>query len=158
MVEPPDMYGFWSYARSTDPRTTKHLGALCARVTHELQLGFGKVPEIKIFRDLEMLPGAPWTDEIENALADSSFFIAILKPSFLQRERCGNELLRFSETEAKMGRRTGSSPFITSTSTPSIPTIDRMCRIRRCWSCCAAAKYSIFVTCDCQIREMSRAK
>src|SRR5271166_4993898 len=97
--------GFWSYTSSDDERSRGRLSQLRKLLADELQQKIGRVPEVQIFQDVASIPlGRDWEQQINEALAASSFFIPIVTPGFLQSEWCCREVLRFREQATMRGR------------------------------------------------------
>lgn len=97
--------GFLSYARQDDERSGRQLFELRRLLSDELQVLYGR-QEIKIFQDVAAIPpGAKWRRKITEAIADSTFFIPILTPSFAESEFCCFETRMFLEREAELNRR-----------------------------------------------------
>ncbi len=97
--------GFWSYTSSDDEASNGRLSALRLLLAKELQLKVGRNDRVKIFQDVAAIPhGTDWLKQIMNALAESSFFIPIVTPAFLQSEMCCREVLHFREREIALGR------------------------------------------------------
>jgi hypothetical protein len=60
---------------------------------------------VRFFRDLETIrTGAAWEQEINNALDEASFLIAIVTPGCLRSKWCCHEVSRFREREISLGR------------------------------------------------------
>ena len=79
--------GFLSYARQDDERSGRQLFELRRLLSDELQVLYGR-QEIKIFQDVAAIPpGAKWRQMITEAIANSTFFVPILTPSFAERRR-----------------------------------------------------------------------
>jgi formylglycine-generating enzyme required for sulfatase activity len=105
VTEPLEPTGFWSYTRDDDNASAGRLSQLRIFLTNELQVRFGKMPAVRIFQDVRTIPyGTDWDHEIGKALNQSSFFIPIVTPGFVQSEMCCRELMRFRECEAAFGR------------------------------------------------------
>lgn len=91
--------GFWSYARSDDFLSEGHLTRLRELVKRELQLQFGR-DDVRLFQDSETIPyGDEWEKRILAALNESTFFIPIITPSFIESEWCNREAQLFLERE-----------------------------------------------------------
>jgi hypothetical protein len=96
--------GFWSYARQDDYLSQGKLSELRSLLMFELQQLYGR-GEIKIFQDASTIPhGAAWENEVTAALSQSTFFIAIITPNFIQSEWCCREVSLFVEREAELHR------------------------------------------------------
>ena len=96
--------GFLSYARQDDERSGRQLFELRRLLSDELQVLYGR-QEIKIFQDVAAIPpGARWQQMITEAIANSTFFIPILTPSFAESEFCCFEIRMFLEREAELNR------------------------------------------------------
>ena len=94
--------GFWSYSRQDDQLSTGMLSRLRALLMNEIQQQFGR-ERIQLFQDVSAIPhGAQWEHEIRNALGNSSFFIPIVTPNFIQSEWCSTEVLEFLERERQL--------------------------------------------------------
>jgi len=105
VTEPLKPTGFWSYTSADDTASRGRLSQLRRLLADALQLRIGRTPKVHIFQDVAAIPhGAYWLKEIHKALADSSFFIPIVTPAFLQSEMCCHEVLHFREREAAVGR------------------------------------------------------
>ena len=97
--------GFWSYTRDDDRISNGRLSQLRVLLTNELQGLFGKLPQVHIFQDAEAIEhGTDWENEIRKALGQSSFFIPIVTPGFLQSDMCCMEMTRFRDREIELGR------------------------------------------------------
>lgn len=96
--------GFWSYARQDDYLSQGKLSNLRSLLMFELQQLYGR-GEIRLFQDASTIPhGAAWEDEVRDALAQSTFFIAIVTPNFVQSEWCCREISLFLEREKELHR------------------------------------------------------
>jgi len=95
--------GFWSYAQTDDQIPSGQLGMLREMLGRELQLQIGQ--PTRIFQSTTANEiGSDGRHEIVAAIAEASFFVAILTPSYLQSQFCAQELLWFREREAALGR------------------------------------------------------
>ena len=96
--------GFWSYSRQDDQLSGGKLSSLRALLMSELQQQYGR-ERIQLFQDVSAIPhGAQWENEIRNALANSTFFIPIVTPNFIQSEWCSREVELFLEREEGLVR------------------------------------------------------
>jgi hypothetical protein len=94
--------GFWSYARQDDELSQGKLTSLRSLLMFELQQQHGR-DQIQIFQDARTIPhGAAWEREIKTALGQSTFFIPIVTPNFVQSEWCCREVTLFLEREAEL--------------------------------------------------------
>jgi serine/threonine protein kinase len=92
--------GFWSYARQDDALSQGSLTALRALLARELQQQYGREP-VRLFQDMNAIAhGSDWEREITKALDQSTFFIPILTPNFIQSEWCCREVELFLAREA----------------------------------------------------------
>src|ERR1700722_18294805 len=104
-MEPLAPTGFWSYTSSDDRNSNGRLSQLRVLVSNALQLEIGQRPEVHIWQDVAAIPhGAEWENEIHKALGQSSFFVPIVTPGFLQSPWCCAEVMRFREREIQLGR------------------------------------------------------
>jgi formylglycine-generating enzyme len=105
VTEPLEPTGFWSYTRDDDGVSAGRLSLLRVFLTGELRARTGRSAGVRIFQDVATIPyGAEWDREIGKALSQSSFFIPIVTPGFVQSQMCCLELIRFREHEAALGR------------------------------------------------------
>lgn len=94
--------GFWSYARPDDELSGGQLSRLRALIRSELQQQYGREP-IQLFQDISAIShGSRWEGEIRRALENSTFFIPILSPNFLQSEWCVQEVEIFRERQERL--------------------------------------------------------
>lgn len=94
--------GFWSYAHQDNDADEGRLVRLAERVQAEYQLLTGQ--EIKIFVDRADLSwGDEWRSRIDEALQQTTFFIAIVTPRYLQSVECRKELLQFTGEATSLG-------------------------------------------------------
>jgi hypothetical protein len=93
--------GFWSYARQDDERK---LNLLRLQLAFQVQQRFGR-EAIKIFQDVAAIPpGDDWEAKIRDALDDSSFFIPIITPNFLESKWCDEEFFIFLDREQAIAK------------------------------------------------------
>jgi TPR repeat protein len=91
--------GFWSYARQDDESSRGRLSSLRSLLQSELQQQYGRDP-IQIFQDVSAIPpGAEWEASITGALDNTTFFIPIITPAFIQSEFCCREFTIFLARE-----------------------------------------------------------
>ncbi len=97
--------GFWSHTSSDDMAARGRLSQLRLLLAHALQLRIGREPKVNIFQDVAAIPyGTYWLQQIRKALDESSFFIPIVTPAFLQSEMCCQEFTYFHAREIELGR------------------------------------------------------
>lgn len=98
--------GFWSYVHSDDKAAYGAIGQLAEHLSTE----FGALTggrELDFFRDTAQLKwGDEWQGEIEKAVAEATFFIPLITPSYFASKECRKELLEFAE-QAKAQNRQG---------------------------------------------------
>jgi len=91
--------GFWSYARQDDESSRGRLSSLRSLLQSELQQQYGRDP-IQIFQDVSAIPpGAEWQASITSALDNTTFFIPIITPAFIQSQWCCEEFMIFLARE-----------------------------------------------------------
>jgi hypothetical protein len=96
--------GFWSYSRQDDELSFGKLSQLRKLLMAEVQQQFGR-ETVQIFQDAETIShGAEWEREIKASLDDSTFFIPIITPNFVQSEWCTREVSLFFEREQALFR------------------------------------------------------
>lgn len=94
--------GFWSYARPDDELSGGQLSRLRALIRAELQQQYGRA-QIQLFQDVSAIShGSRWEGEIRRALENSTFFIPILSPSFVQSEWCVQEFRIFQDRQQRL--------------------------------------------------------
>ena len=94
--------GFWSYSRQDDELSGGMLSRLRSLLMSEIQQQYGR-ERVQLFQDVSAIPhGAQWEHEIRNALGNSSFFIPIVTPNFIQSEWCATEVRVFLEREREL--------------------------------------------------------
>lgn len=94
--------GFWSYSRQDDELSFGKLSQLRKLLMAEVQQQFGR-ERVQIFQDAETIShGAEWEGEIRQSLEDSTFFIPIITPNFIQSEWCSREVSLFFEREQRL--------------------------------------------------------
>ncbi len=94
--------GFWSYATQDDDASDGKLTELRRLLRRELQAQYGR-ESVTIFQDVSAIPpGAQWEARIRTALSDSTFFIPLITPNFVQSEWCAREFFLFQERERQL--------------------------------------------------------
>ena len=97
--------GFWSYATQDDKASDGKLTELRLLLSRELQAQYGR-EEVRVFQDVSAIPpGAQWEARIRTALGDSTFFIPLITPNFIQSEWCNKEFFLFREREKALKAR-----------------------------------------------------
>lgn len=105
MAGPLNPIGFWSYTSSDDTHSGGRLSQLRRLLADQLQLLIGRRLKVHIFQDVAAIrPGTDWLEKIHEALGQSSFFIPIVTPGFLESEMCCQEVMRFRQREKELGR------------------------------------------------------
>jgi hypothetical protein len=96
--------GFWSYTSRDDSASGGRLSQLRQLLADQLQQHVGRT-QVHVFQDVASIaPGADWERQIREALAESSFFIPIVTPAFLQSEWCCREVTLFRAIMEQRGR------------------------------------------------------
>lgn len=94
---------FFSYARDDDKREGRKLSQIRNALQAELSVLSGD--EWHVFQDVEDIGvGEQWEKRLEEGLTGSTFFLAIITPTYLKRDACRNELKRFLTHEQRVGR------------------------------------------------------
>lgn len=96
-----ELRAFWSYAHADNTRDGGRVLALADLVAAEYALLAGE--ELEIFSDRELQWGENWRDAIDEALAQSIFFVPVLSPTYFTREECREELLGFASRASSLG-------------------------------------------------------
>ena len=97
--------GFFSYARQNDELSGQKLSRLRALITAELQQQYGRAP-VTLFQDVTTIPyGADWERQIRDALDQSTFFVPIITPNFIQSKWCCTETDIFLKRERQLFER-----------------------------------------------------
>jgi hypothetical protein len=102
----PELVGFFSYSREDDKDAHGALSALRQRIQGDLRSQLGRpAATFRIWQDKEAVPsGTLWETEINNAVAQSVFFIPIVTPTVVRSPHCQFELNAFLAREAALGR------------------------------------------------------
>ncbi|MBN3507845.1 TIR domain-containing protein [Mycolicibacterium nivoides] len=88
--------GFWSYVHRDNAAEGDRLLRLCEFIKEEFALLTGR--DLELFVDRTGLAwGDKWRATIDNALTETTFFIAIVTPRYLASVECRKELLVFSQ-------------------------------------------------------------
>ena len=96
--------GFWSYATEDDRAARGRLTGLGKVLAGALQGKVGR-QKVDLFQDsAALLHGGDWAQQIEVALENSTFFVPIVTPGFLQSEWCMKEVALFRAIEERRGR------------------------------------------------------
>ncbi|MDI9916909.1 toll/interleukin-1 receptor domain-containing protein [Rhodococcus sp. IEGM 1379] len=88
--------GFWSYVHDDNDGEGGRILRLCELVQKE----FGSLTarSIEMFVDRKDIAwGAKWKITIDDALTETTFFIAIVTPRYLKSEQCRREILLFTQ-------------------------------------------------------------
>jgi hypothetical protein len=114
----PRFAGFMSYVRKDDEHDNGYLSAWRRRLQGELEAQTAEA--FAIFQDREnILWGQAWRSRIEEAIDGTTILVAILTPRFFASTACRDEIERFFDREAEMGRRDLVFPLYYM-STPSL--------------------------------------
>jgi hypothetical protein len=94
--------GFWSYSRQDDELSQGRLSGLRSLLMSEIQQQYGR-DRVQLFQDVSAISaGAEWEREIRNSLNNSTFFIPIITPNFIQSEWCCAEVNIFLQREKQL--------------------------------------------------------
>ena len=97
-------FGFWSYARKDDDYSDRRVSQLYDKIRKEVVLDYGR--RVEIFQDTsDITTGAVWEARIRKAISDSTFFIPVITPTFLQRPWCFREVGLFLAREKDLRTR-----------------------------------------------------
>jgi TPR repeat protein len=91
--------GFWSYSRRDDEFSRGRLSQLRSLLLAELQTQYGR-DGIQLFQDVSTIPhGADWERITTGAIDQSTFFIPIVTPFYMQSRWCARETKMFEARE-----------------------------------------------------------
>lgn len=91
--------GFWSYSRHDDEFSRGRLSQLRALLLAELRTQYGR-NGVQLFQDVSAIPhGADWERITTGAIDESTFFIPIVTPFYMQSEWCARETKLFEVRE-----------------------------------------------------------
>ncbi len=94
--------GFWSYAHADDDDDGGAVLGLAKRLQSEFSLLTGE--PLALFVDRKDLAwGQEWRRRIDDALAGTTFFIAIVTPRYFKSDECRRELLTFAGQAQSLG-------------------------------------------------------
>jgi TIR domain len=93
---------FWSYAHDDDALDDGRILDLARRLAAEYALLTGE--ELQLFVDRTSIEwGDEWRRRIDNALAETTFFIPVITPRYFKRDECRTELLTFVGQAESLG-------------------------------------------------------
>jgi hypothetical protein len=91
--------GFWSYSRRDDEFSRGRLSQLRSLLLAEIQTQYG-LDGIQLFQDVSAIPhGADWERVTTDAIDESTFFIPIVTPFYMQSRWCARETKMFETRE-----------------------------------------------------------
>jgi len=91
--------GFWSYSRRDDELSRGRLSQLRSLLLAEIQTQYGR-DGIQLFQDVSAIPhGADWERITTGAIDESTFFIPIVTPFYMQSRWCARETKMFQTRE-----------------------------------------------------------
>lgn len=93
---------FFSYVHDDDTHDHGRLTRIRERLQGEISIQWGE--RVEIFQDRDMRWGTAWKERIENTLDATTFLIPVITPRYFASTPCRQELERFLEREAKLGR------------------------------------------------------
>ncbi|MES9542925.1 TIR domain-containing protein [Actinomadura sp. NPDC000600] len=94
--------GFWSYTHRDDEADNGRIRRIAERIRDEYELLTGQ--ELKVFVDREGIAwGDQWRAQINDALRETTFFVAIVTPRYLRSEECRREILQFAAEAKSLG-------------------------------------------------------
>ena len=97
-------HAFLSYTHADNELDGSKISAFRKHLTNHFQLITGR--KLIIFQDIDGIAwGQHWPEILDKALDQSTFLIPILTPSFFMSDYCRDELRKFLEHEAELGRR-----------------------------------------------------
>ncbi len=112
-MEPLPPRGFWSYARADDRNSGGQISLLREKLASEIEILVGPRPPVEIWQDTSDIPGGSvWREQIGQAIAQASFFVAIVTPGFLHSMWCCQEVMRLRDREIELGRDDLIFPFL----------------------------------------------
>jgi len=93
---------FWSYVQKDNDGDHGRILALSEDLRERYRIQTGE--DLELFVDREDVAwGAAWRQRIDTAIAGTTFFIAILTPSYFKSQVCREELLTFARTAERLG-------------------------------------------------------
>lgn len=96
------MLGFWSYVHADDETDMGRVSQLARDLVSNYEALRGE--SIKLFLDRDDLHwGDTWRSEINGALSNVAFFVAVLTPRYFQSPECRREFQYFSERASALG-------------------------------------------------------
>ena len=95
--------GFWSYARLNDNNNQGRLSALRKIIEDAIAERRGR--PIKVWQDANDIPsGSAWAKTIARTIGETTFFIPIVSPRFLESQYCLEEIKLFRRRMAELKR------------------------------------------------------
>lgn len=96
------LIGFWSYVHADDDTDMGRITALARDITSNYEALSGE--QIELFLDsAEIHWGDKWRSEVDQALSNVAFFIAVLTPRYFLSVECRRELQFFLERARSLG-------------------------------------------------------
>lgn len=94
---------FFSYVQADDDHDQGYLTNFRRALSAEISAQLGQ--DFVIFQDrMDILWGQRWKQRIESSIDSATVLIAVVTPRFLKSDACREEVLRFREREARLGR------------------------------------------------------
>ena len=94
--------GFWSYVRQDDEGDHGRIKALSDDLREQFRLLTAE--NLELFVDREDIQwGEAWKERIDTAIAGTTFFIAVITPSYFRSAECRRELLKFAREAERLG-------------------------------------------------------
>lgn len=94
--------GFWSYVHADNRAERDRINQLAEDLREAYELRTGE--PLELFVDsMSIKWGDDWEEKINEALAGTMFFIAIITPRFFQSQECRRELLKFAREAKRLG-------------------------------------------------------
>ncbi|WP_082951648.1 toll/interleukin-1 receptor domain-containing protein [Mycobacterium sp. 852002-51057_SCH5723018] len=94
--------GFWSYVHKDNDAEHGRILRLCDALKDEF--GLLTARNLDLFTDRSGIAwGHKWRETIDNALNETTFFIAVVTPRYILSEECRRELLIFSQNVRAQG-------------------------------------------------------
>jgi hypothetical protein len=94
--------GFWSYVRQDDEGDHGRIVALADDLREQFRLLTAE--KLELFVDRESIQwGEAWKERIDTAIAGTTFFIAVITPSYFRSAECRRELLKFAREAERLG-------------------------------------------------------
>ena len=95
---------FVSYVHADNDNDRNRIVRLAQDVAAEFAMISGGVDELRVVLDKRILAGSYWSDELDEMIAKSNFFLAVITPRYFKSTVCRQELSMFYDAAKSLDR------------------------------------------------------